>query len=46
MNATTKASPGLIPQGLCQYKTKQFTIFRKKEGRQRNERVTPEFGGY
>jgi hypothetical protein len=28
------------------YKTKYVSIFRKKEGKQKNERVTPEFGGY
>jgi hypothetical protein len=42
INATTKVPLGLIPLGLWQYKTKKNSPFLgKREGKQRNERVTP-----
>jgi hypothetical protein len=46
MNATTKSSLGLIPLCLRQYKTKYFSIFGKKEVKQRDERIPSEFGVY
>jgi hypothetical protein len=46
MNTTTKVPLGLIPLGLHQYKQNNSPFLGKREGKQRTERVTPEFGGY
>jgi hypothetical protein len=45
-DATIIIPLGFILLGLRQYKQNNSPFLGKREGKQRNERVTPEFGGY